>query len=616
MIGKSRNHLSRIIKSSARLSLLAIAALVHAQATSPNGQALYQSHCAMCHEMANTPPFMNHNILKSMPPETIVGALTFGPMRNQGADLSQAERVAIAESLTGKSMSQLPSTGANICSKQASRNFAGPQWNGWGVDLDNSRFQPARDARITAEQVPKLKLKWAFGFPATFTAYSQPVVVGSRVFIGSPAGFVYSLDAATGCTHWSFQADAGVRSAITIGPGDIAYFGDLHAQVYALDATTGKLLWKKALDNHPVARITGSPKLYEGRIYVPVSSREEWAAASAAYTCCTFRGNIVALDAKTGTEIWRTYTVSETARLVETTSLGAQVWGPSGGAIWSSPTIDPKRKVLYVGTGDGYTKPTTPMTDAILALDLATGKILWSRQITPQDDWNTSCFQPGSNNCPKEAGPDYDFGSSPILRTLPDGRSVILAGQKSGVIYALDPDKKGEILWQTRLGKGGVLGGIQWGSAADKEAVYVAISDVGATVGEEGLQPDPKAGGGLFAVQISTGKKLWSALPSAEGCHTPRCSPGQLAAVTAIPGVIFSGALDGHFRAYSAQDGHVLWDYDTLRDFPTVNQVPAKGGALDGAGAAVAGGMVFVNSGYGHNYEIPGNVLLAFEVGN
>jgi len=584
------------------------------QALPADGQKLYQTHCAMCHEMANTAPFMNHFVLKAIAPETIVNALTTGSMRSQGANLSQAERAAVAEFLTGKRPGALRPAGPNTCSKRPPRDFNGPRWNGWGVDLDNSRFQPSAAAQITAEQIPKLKLKWAFGFPAAFTAYAQPVVVGGRVFVGSAAGLVYALDAATGCTYWSFQADAGVRTAITIGPDNVAYFGDLRAQAYALDAITGKLLWKKALDPHPVARITGSPKLYAGRLYVPVSSREEWAASGPAYRCCTFRGNVVALEAKTGKEIWRTYTVKEPARVVETTELGVQIWGPSGGAVWSSPAIDAKRGRLYVGTGDGYTKPSTSMTDAILALDLATGKVLWARQVTPQDDWNTSCFQPGNANCPKGAGPDYDFGSSPILRTLPDGRNVILASQKSGVIYALDPDKKGEIIWQTRLGKGGVLGGIQWGPAADNEAAYVAISDVGAVVEAEGIIPDPKVGGGLFAVQISTGKKLWSALPSQEGCHTPRCSPGQLAAVTAVPGVVFSGSLDGHFRAYSTEDGRVLWDYDTLREFSTVNQVPGKGGALDGAGAAVAGGMVFINSGYGYNYEIPGNVLLAFAV--
>jgi polyvinyl alcohol dehydrogenase (cytochrome) len=592
-------------------TIVLLSSALSARGQSSNGQALYQSHCAMCHEAAIA-PFIDHTVLKTMPPESIVSVLDSGAMRSQASTLSQPERVAIAEFLTGKHVEQLPSPDSNACPSHPAKHPGEPEWNGWGVDLDNSRFQPADAARLTADQVPKLKLKWAFGFPAVFTAYAQPVVVAGRVLVGSAAGMVYSLDAATGCTYWRFQADAGVRTAITIGPGNIAYFGDLRAQAYALDAISGKLLWKKALDPHPVARITGSPKLYEGRLYVPVSSREEWAAASPAYVCCTFRGNIVALDAKTGNEIWRTYTVSEPARVVETSNLGVQIWGPNGGAIWSSPTVDAKRKVLYVGTGDGYTKPATVMTDAILALDLATGKILWSHQITPQDDWNTSCFEQGNINCPKDAGPDYDFGASPILRTLPDGRSVILAGQKSGVLYALDPAKKGEILWQMRLGKGGVLGGIQWGPAADTQNAYVAISDVAIAAGPNGVGPDPKAGGGLFAVQISTGKKLWSALPNAEGCHTPRCSPAQTAAVTAIPGVIFSGSLDGHFRAYSSQDGHVLWDYDTIQEFQTVNHISAKGGSLDGGGAAVAGGMVFVNSGYGNNNEIPGNVLLAF----
>ncbi len=618
---ESRTETLKLVKLTARIygQVLLVAILLPSSAlclpaTPPSGQALYQSHCAMCHEMANTPPFMNLHVLKTMAPENIVLALTSGQMRSQGENLSQAERVAVAEFVTGKRVREFPPAGANRCASQASKDFTGPTWNGWGVDLNNSRFQPADAARMSAEQVPKLKLKWAFGFPAAFSAYAQPVVAGGRIFVGSSAGLVYSLDAATGCTYWSFQADGGVRAAIAIGPDHVAYFGDLRAEVYAVDAITGKLLWKKTLDPHPVARITGSLKLFEGRLYVPVSSREEWAAAGAGYQCCTFRGNVVAMDAKTGKEIWRTYTVNEPSHVVETTEKGVEIWGPSGGGVWSSPTIDPKRKVLYVGTGDGYTKPSTPMTDAILALDLASGKILWSRQITPHDDFNTSCFQPGNSNCPKDAGPDYDFGASPILRNLPDGHSVILAGQKSGVLYGLDPDKKGEIVWQTRLGKGGVLGGIQWGPAADSDAVYAAISDVGGTPGPDGLQPDPKTGGGLFAVQISTGKKLWSALPNQDGCHTPRCSPAQSAAVTAIPGVVFSGSLDGHFRAYSSQDGHVLWDYDTLREFPTVNQVPAKGGALDGGGAAVVGGMVFVNSGYGHNYEIPGNVLLAFAV--
>jgi polyvinyl alcohol dehydrogenase (cytochrome) len=595
------------------LVILLLPVIVVGQGTPGDGARLYTAHCAMCHNL-NVPPFLNRDAFKNLAPEDVVRALATGTMREQGAELSEQQRKMIAEFITGKRLGSFSSAGGNQCGKPPATIFSGPTWNGWGADLENSRFQPQAEAKLTADQVPKLKLKWAFGFPTAMSAYAQPAVAGGRVFVGSAPGLVYSLDASSGCTYWSFQAESSVRTAITIGPGNIVYFGDLRANIYALDAVTGKLLWKKTVDPHPVARVTGSPKLYQGRLYVPVSSHEEWASAQANYRCCTFRGSVVALDAATGRQIWKTYTVAARPHALSITKGKVQLWGPSGGGVWSSPTIDPKRKLLYIGTGDGYSPPATPLTDAVVALDLATGKVAWSSQVTPNDNWNTSCFQPGHPNCPKDAGPDYDFGSSPILRNLPNGKSVVLAGQKSGVVFALDPDKKGKILWQARLGKGGVLGGIQWGPAADSEAAYVALSDLGTIAGPQGLQPDPKAGGGLFALEISTGKKLWSALPKASGCETPGCSPAQSAAVTVIPGVVFSGSVDGHFRAYSARDGSVLWDFPTIRDFPTVNQVRAKGGSLDGAGAAVAGGMVFVNSGYGNTFGIPGNVLLAFSV--
>ncbi|HEV2987144.1 MAG TPA: PQQ-binding-like beta-propeller repeat protein [Candidatus Angelobacter sp.] len=593
------------------LAILLLPVTMLGQLTPADGARLFTTHCAMCHDL-NVPPFLNRDAFKTLAPEDVARALATGTMREQGAGLSEQQRKVIAEFITGKHFGGFSPAGDSQCKQPASATFSGPEWNGWGADLDNSRFQP--QANLTAEQVKNLKLKWAFGFSTAMSAYAQPTVAGGRVFVGSAPGLVYSLDAATGCTYWSFQADTNVRTAVVVGPGNVVYFGDLRANVYALDAVTGKLRWKQTVDPHPVARVTGTPKLYQGRLYVPVSSHEEWASAQPNYRCCTFRGSVVALDAATGRQIWKSYTVAARPHPLPITKGAVQLWGPSGGGVWSSPTIDPKRKLLYIGTGDGYSPPATPLTDAIVALDLATGKVAWSRQVTPNDNWNISCFQPGHPNCPKGAGPDFDFGSSPILRTLSNGKSVVLAGQKSGVVYALDPDKKGEILWQVRLGKGGVVGGIQWGPAADNEAAYVALSDLGIITGPQGLQPDPKAGGGLFALEIRTGKKLWSALPNQSGCDTPGCSPAQSAAVTAIPGVVFSGSVDGHFRAYSSKDGTILWDFPTIRDFPTVNQVRAKGGSLDGAGAAVAGGMVFVNSGYGNSFGIPGNVLLAFGV--
>ena len=581
-----------------------------AVAATPDGADLYTRNCAICHEAL--PPLQNRVALKAMPPEYIVRALDKGSMRVQGARLSAAERGAIAEFLTGKAVGARPASTAGRCQAEPSASFAGPQWNGWGVDQENTRFQPADAAGLTAGQIPKMKLKWAFGFPGDFSTFAQPAIAGGRVFVGSPMGIVYSLDAASGCTYWSFEASGGVRSAITIGPGNMAYFGDTHANMYALDAITGKLIWKTSVDDHPMARVTSAPKLYEGRLYMGIASRDEWLSADPRYECCKFRGSVVALDAKTGKQIWKSYTIAEPARPTKKSKAGTQLWGPSGVGVWSSPTIDAQRKLLYVGTGDGYSEPATPYSDSILALDLNTGKIAWSRQITEGDVFNGNCMQLKPSTCPDKVGPDFDFGSSPILRSLPSGRRVLIAGQKSGVVHALDPDKKGEILWQTRVGKGGVLGGIQWGPAADNETAYVALSDIGLLPAAEGVLPDPKTGGGLFAIQLATGEKLWSVLPPEDGCHTPRCSPAQSAAVTAIPGVVFSGSLDGHLRAYSTKDGKILWDYDTAKEYETVNQVPAKGGSLDGPGPAIAGGILVVNSGYAYFNSIPGNVLLAF----
>ena len=408
------------------------------------------------------------------------------------------------------------------------------------------------------------------------------------------------------------------RPRRAIAPASI-YFGDQRTNAYALDASTGKLLWKVHLDDHFAARVTAASLLFKGVLYVPIASFEEVLPLSPSYECCTFRGSLVALNARTGERIWKTYTIAQAPQPTKVSKSKAQLRGPSGASIWSAPTFDEKRDVIYVATGNNYSDPPTETSDAVLALSRKTGEILWSKQLTPKDADNSGCASPFKTNCPDSNGPDFDFGQSPILVSLGTGRRALVIGQKSGMTHGLDPDRQGEILWQTRVGQGGSLGGSQWGSAADRENMYVAVSDLKINgivldkTAAEGyrLTLDPKQGGGLFALKLATGEKVWSATPPPCGEHK-RCSPAQSAAVTVISGVVFSGSLDGHLRAYSTATGEVLWDMDTARDYDTVNGQKARGGSLDCPGAVMVGGILYVNSGYGQWGGMPGNVLLAF----
>jgi polyvinyl alcohol dehydrogenase (cytochrome) len=538
-----------------------------------------------------------------------------------------AERRAIAEFASGKSFDSplvtTPSAGAMCAARGGFTDpLAGPLWNGWGQNHTNRRYQEAIAAGITATEVPRLKLKWAFGFPGDIQVMAQATLVGGRVFVGSIAGNVYSLDASTGCVHWYFEAETSVRSAVSIGQvrserGSTyaAFFGDTRGNAYGVEAATGRLLWKTRVEGFPSARITGSPVFHQGRLYVPIASSEEGVGSLPDYECCRFRGSIVALDGATGAQIWKTYTIAEEPKPTRKNRVGTQLWGPSGAPIWSSPAVDVKRNALYVTTGDNYSDPATGTSDAFMAMDLDSGKILWVRQTTAGDAYVSACRLLDKTNCPEAKGPDFDFAASPILVTLPDGRRALIAGQKSGVVHALDPDRNGEVLWQVRLSEGGTMGGIQWGSAVDDRNIYVALSDLGRIMlpFSQFTDADPKRGGGMFALRLESGERVWHTAPAPCGTQ-PRCSPAQSAAVSAIPGVAFSGSYDGHLRAYSTTDGRVLWDFDTVRTYDTVNGVAARGGSLDGPGPIIGGGMLYVSSGYTVGGGMPGNVLLAFSV--
>ena len=594
--------------AASRVSVLVLASC--AAALAQDGGAVYLKYCAQCHDkgVGRAPQLLALSLLT---PERVLAALTTGKMAEQGKALTPVEARAVAMFVTGgKAFGSDEAPKQGFCTEPApafDKPFSGPYWNGWGVDTANRRMQPAAMAGLRADQVPQLKLKWAFGFPGAGKAFAQPTVVGGRIFAGSDSGKVYSLDASTGCIYWMFKADGPVRSAISIGPVGtkwVAYFGDQRAQAYAVDAATGALLWKVRVEEHPAAMITGAPALYDGRLYVPDSSYEEVTGALPKYECCKFRGALTALDAATGKQLWKSYTIAEAPHPVRKNRQGTQLWGPSGAGVWSSPTIDPKKRAVYVTTGDAYSDPAPRTSDAFMAFDMDTGKLLWSRQLTEGDAYNLGC--PTGDNCPEAKGPDFDFGCSPNLVDLPNGKRALVAGQKSGMVHAIDPDQQGEVLWQTRVGKGGPLGGVQWGNASDGQNVYVAVSDHYAT-------KNLSEAGGMFALKLETGERVW--YTPAPGCGDKSgCSPAQSAAVTVIPGVVFSGALDGHLRAYATADGRIVWDVDTAVEYQAVNGVKAKGGSLDGPGPTVVGGTLYVNSGYGMFGEIAGNVLLAFSV--
>ena len=633
-IGSARQCIRVTVQALAGLTCVLSMSLAPSWAFSPteggsDGEALYQAHCARCHE-GQVKRAPHRNVMQRLPAVMVLHSMEIGKMQFQGMTRTNQERRALAEWITGKQLpppTEKDETVAGFC-EDAPGEFVvedgASQWNGWGVDVFNTRFQPAEAAGISAEQVPELKVKWVFGLPMDFRV-SQPTVVGGRVFIGSMKGLVYALDAKTGCLHWSVKTAAGVRATPVVDnlpatnpPRHVVYVGDSEANLYALDAQTGRQLWRVRIDDHPLARITGTPKTHGNRIYASATALEEVAGGDPSYECCTFRGSMVALNRFNGKLVWRAYTIPDPPAPVRKNKVGVQLWGPSGASVWSSPALDPERNRVYVTTGDNYSDPASLTSDAVMAFDMRSGQVLWSKQFTVGDAWNVACETEDDTNCPEARGPDLDFASSPIVRILPDGRRVILAGQKSGVMHAIDPDRNGEILWQHRIGKGGLAGGIQWGSAADAKQVYVALSDIGLRTVENSdtgwaTTLDGSVGGGMFALDIESGERKWHVPPV--GCgDRPQCSPAQSAAVSALPGVVFSGSVDGHLRGYATDSGTVVWDYNADQEYASTNGVKTKGGSFDGPGPTIADGMLYVMSGYGLWGGMSGNALIAFSV--
>ncbi len=619
-----------------------------------NGQSVFNAHCKACHD-PNVDRAPSKATLATYPPAQIVDALTNGVMKPMAAGLSDEDKQAVAAYLTGAAAPQVARAAAPAgrappapvgvdvkCATNPPIKATPTDWTSVGFDAASHRYQP--NPGFSAADLPKLKVKWSFAM-----AGGMPTVIGDWLFVTNRSGKFYALDPASGCVRWVVEGAVArttpmiVRSEISPS-GWATFIGERNRTVRAFDAQTGKELWRSPeLDANPVAGLTGTPLVAGNQLFVPTTSGEEGAARQPSYTCCSFRGSLSALDLKTGKVQWKTYVINEPLHPTRKTSAGTQLQGPAGGAIWSAPTYDAERGLVYVATGDSYTEADTKGADAIVAMDIKTGKIRWSNQVTEADNFIVGCNSAQKPiNCPSPDGPDYDFGASPILFHLPPskgnggGKDIVLSGQKSGVVFGMDPDS-GKTLWSQRVGSGSSLGGIEWGMAADGKRLYVANADT-VNVLEENLKvlgrtnlgtPIGPARPGLSALDPATGKVLWNVPAPKAPCHYAgdrskdrgggACSRAQSQAPSVIPGVVFSGTMDGWIRAYDAATGKVLWaDSTTDRTYDTVNQVKGQpGGSMDGLGAAIAGGRLFVMSGFNGAANTGGNgtnVLLAYSV--
>ena len=585
-------------------------------ADSADGEYQYQLFCAECHEGAllEAPQRAAFDFYT---PNRIVDALEFGSMATSGMALTRQQKRNIAYFLTGEQFDDSPAQAVSFSCESSlgsdARLTHPVAWNGWGGGVGNTRHR-AGESILTKSNVGQLELKWAFAYPDATRARSQPVVTEEVTFIGSQEGTIFALDNTNGCPWWTFSADAEVRGAIFVdtddqGAPETLLFGDFGGSAYAISAQTGELIWKREVHEHPQATITGSVIAHEDTLLVPVSSLEVLLAARVGYPCCSFRGAVVALSISSGEELWRTYTTDEPRPTILSTA-GTQQFGPSGAPIWSSPTVDADRNLVYVGTGENYSSPANGYSDAVLAMDMANGEIVWAAQLTKDDAWNGACSR-GTPNCPEEDGPDYDIGAAPILTRDGNGREIILVGQKSGMVYALDPAKGGELIWEQRAGSGGTMGGIHYGMSTNGEKLFVGVSDLPTNNPYNVGAAHP----GVHALDVSTGEILWrNDLPNncEEGPFL--CWPGISAAVSSTSDLVFAGGLDGILRALDTNNGDILWETNTRQSFGLRNGIEAKGGSIESDGPVIVNGQVFITSGYEKWAESPGNVLLVYSL--
>ncbi|ALO46004.1 PQQ-binding-like beta-propeller repeat protein [Pseudohongiella spirulinae] len=584
-----------------------------------DGDSLYTQYCAMCHtapQDERTPP---RDALSTYTANSIYRALTEGVMRAQGAPLTAEQQIALSEFLAGEPMREelaaAPTQRCDLPMPQFELSLPG-NWNGWGNGLSNERHQSSRGTSITADNIDQLELVWAWGLENASVARAQPTIINQVMILGSPSGEVRAMDLETGCTYWIYDAPQEVRAAVTVAFSSVhdaylAVVADASNHLHVLDARTGELKWESDVDSNPYARSTGSPVVYDDMIFVPVSSSEVGAAGRPDHHCCTFRGNVAAFDLHSGIKLWHTYVMEEAVHVGEN-SIGNPVYAPSGAPIWQAPSIDAERRIVYAGTGQNYTRPASNSSDSVIAFDMDSGEILWIHQTMEDDAFTMACAMGGEHpNCP-DAGPDVDIGAPIVTTTLSNGQDIVVAGTKGAVVVGLDPDNNGELLWSTRIGRGGALGGVHWGMSFDGDVVYVPVSDRG--TGADGASPSQP---GLHAIDMKTGEVLWyTAAPQRCQEGVRGCMDAYSGPVSTTDDLVIASSLSGYLFAHDRLTGEIVWELNTVQDYAAINGVETRGGSIDATGPVLSGDYMVVSSGYATFSQMAGNAILVFRVNN
>lgn len=587
-----------------------------------SGQQLYADICASCHDAPDTVRTPSFAGLKTMSPGQISFALKSGKMKAQAEGLGREEIAALVEFLAGAGRDEeIPESarceGARITLTDA-------PVPGWGLNPSNTRRASPDQTRITRDTVASLEVAWTFGVPGVSEVRSQPVITTDTVFLATMAGDVFALGRDNGCVKWRAELGDPFRAPMALGRSDgepTLLIANARSIVFALDPMTGATRWTSNAALFPESMSTSGIVQHNDLLVTPLSSMDVAAAMNPEHECCKSHGAVTALAAKTGERRWVAH-MTENAKPTGTSSVGTQLWGPSGAPVWTTPAIDAANGRIYIGTGENTSMPATDTSDAIMALDLDTGDRLWTYQATREDTFNMACSPIGKDgpNCPKKEGPDYDFGGAVVFAADSQGRELVIGGQKSGVVHAVDA-RDGSLVWKTQVSSGSALGGVHWGLSVANGRVFAPSNDPPFPI------PGYKARPGMAALDLDTGAILWRR-DAKRGCRTnflkhrsndepwPDCSffYGFSAAPTSTDDLVFAAALDGRLFAFDAVDGETRWTYDTKRPFETVNGVAAHGGAIDNAGVQLADDMLFVQSGYSLFGQMPGNVLIAFRM--